>query len=430
LSGKAVIRPASLATNANNTTPLTGGKDASDEEIFTRIATVNSPTCYYVDEGLENLVTYEYYVVATDLNETHKSQRSIIVSAVPHDNIPPAPPTNFDLEVIREQPPKVRLMWTRSVDDPLYQVEEPDSSREIARVSGFRRPGGVASPVPASMAGPAGADAASISAEASDAGGRGSSAYAYAGGPVAPLYLSAKEGEAAKAKAGESRGVADYYGATGPRFWTGKDRGFDAGQGDVETYRITKSIQGQPMVQDIFYYPQTPGNEVDYWDSDVTVGNIYIYTIAARDSENFSAAAGPVTADLSRIEDNTLAFAPPGSPYSPDFAYDPLGGGGSITAPFAETGWGASRTKPAKVITCKPNPVTGTATFTITLPAPCAVKLDVYDLAGRKVDTVLDKMIGKGGESILWQPSVPTGVYIYRLETPKRPYSGKVVVAR
>jgi serine protease AprX len=64
------------------------------------------------------------------------------------------------------------------------------------------------------------------------------------------------------------------------------------------------------------------------------------------------------------------------------------------------------------------------------LPAACPVKLDVYDLSGRKVETVLNKAVKGGGETVLWQPNVPTGVYIYRLETPHRQYSGKVVVAR
>jgi hypothetical protein len=43
---------------------------------------------------------------------------------------------------------------------------------------------------------------------------------------------------------------------------------------------------------------------------------------------------------------------------------------------------------------------------------------------------VLSKTVKGGGETVLWRPAVPTGVYIYRLVTPRRQYSGKVVVAR
>ena len=275
------------------------------------------------------------------------------------------------------------------------------------------------------MAGLAGADAASARAGANDGGEGASGAYAYAGGQASPLFLSDKQGEAAKAKAGERRSAADYYGTTGPRLWAGKDAGgFDAGAGDVTNYFIIKdSFQ-------FGYYPGTPGNEVEYLDENVSYGNSYSYWVKANDGENDSDTVGPLVADLTDAPDGgPLAFAPD-SPLAGDPYYDPVDGNDAAAAPFGEVGWGASGTKPARGITCKPNPVTGTATFTITLPAACAVKLDVYDLSGRRVDTVLSKTVKAGGETVLWRPAVPTGVYIYRLVTPRRQYSGKVVVAR
>ena len=165
-------------------------------------------------------------------------------------------------------------------------------------------------------------------------------------------------------------------------------------------------------------------------DENVSYGNSYSYWVKANDGENDSDTVGPLVADLTDAPDGgPLAFAPD-SPLAGDPYYDPVDGNDAAAAPFGEVGWGASGTKPARVITCKPNPVTGTATFTITLPAACAVKLDVYDLSGRRVDTVLSKTVKAGGETVLWRPAVPTGVYIYRLVTPRRQYSGKVVVAR
>lgn len=425
--GNRLVIPSPSGGDEEDGTSLTSG-GVKDEDIFTYLTSVYPPDYYYIDEGLEKDKLYKYYIIATD--GTYNSQRSVIVSAVPHDDTPPAPPTNFDLDVIYGPPPMVRLMWTRSIDDPLYeegQGEPAGGDRGGPRAVPLAAPGGgVRAPVPASKAGATGADSASSSAGASDVGGGSPAAHSYAGGPAAPLYLSAKEGEAAKVKAGENPAIADYRGVTAPRLWTGKDQGYDLGAGDVNNYVITKDS----LV--IWYYPNTPCNEVEYLDEDVEYGHLYTYCIQAHDGENSSEEVGPVVADLLSPPpggDRPLAYAPE-SPFALAPYAGPSDGSTSAAAPLAETGWGASRTKPASIITCKPNPVTGTATFTITLPAACPVKLDVYDLSGRKVDTVINKAVKEGGESVLWQPSVPTGVYIYRLETPHRQYSGKVLVAR
>ena len=157
LSGSAFIQPASLRPDASNPGRLTDDAGASDAEVFLHIATVTSPTFYYVDEGLENLREYKYYVVATDLSETYKSQRSVIVSAAPHDNIPPAPPTNFAGDVIEDGTGNVyiHLSWDLSFDDPYYSGGQPgDGSPAVANVyapaptpaaSGIRPAGAVAS---------------------------------------------------------------------------------------------------------------------------------------------------------------------------------------------------------------------------------------------------------------------------------------------
>jgi hypothetical protein len=427
LSDKALVQPASLINTAGGPGRLTDDPRTSDEEIFARIATVNPPTCYYVDEGLENLRTYEYFVVAADNNETYKSQPSVIVSAVPHDNTPPAPPTNFDLDVIYEQPPMVYLTWTRSIDDPLYGEGPPgDSFANVPRVDAFGGPGGVSSPVPASKAGTTGTDSASSSAGASDVGGGSSGVHAYAGGPVAPSFLTSKQGEAAKMKAASRGNVPHSYGTTGPRLWTGRDQGFDVGAGDVETYIVTRDAL------DIYYYPDTPGNEVEYLDEGVSYGNIYYYWIKACDSENYSDSVGPLVANLNVAPpdgDGPLAFAP-----EPPFAFaayfDPVDGGAAAATPGVETGWGYSRTKPASVITCKPNPVTGTATFTITAHSPGRLKLEIYDLAGRKVDTVLDNYVTANEVSVTWTPNAPQGLYLYALNIGSDRYVGKVIVDR
>ena len=427
--GDVRVMPTSLGEDGAPV-PSTSG-NLTDADVFLRIATVLPKTYYYLDEGLENGKLYKYYVIAID--GTHKSQPSVIVSAVPHDNIAPAPPTNFDLEIIWADPPIVRLMWTRSVDDPLYQEGQPgDSAGEKARPLPFGTPRGTASPLAPAAAGIFGPGSDAASAGASDAGGSGGvAAYAPTGGGGKAFPLSEKEGEAFKAKVGEGRrNVETYYSTTAPRLWTGRDAGLDAGANDVETYVITKCVSGgYPEL--IYFYPYTAGNDVEYWDYDVSYGKIYYYTLYAWDGENPSEEVGPLVANLAHPPPpggDSLAFLPPG--ISGGGAYAPYGGDAFAAAGLVDSAWGASRTKPAKVVTCKPNPVTGTATFTITLPTSTQVRLDVYDLCGRKVDTVLAKRLEAGGESVVWQPRVANGVYIYKLETPSKQYGGKVVVAR
>jgi hypothetical protein len=430
LWGDARVMPASLESGGGG--PRASINDGSrDAGVFHYLTSVYPPYCSYVDEGLENGKLYEYYVMATD--GTHKSQRSVIVYAVPEDNIPPAPPTNFDLEIVWEEPPIVILTWTRSVDDPLYQLQGPDdSAAEKVRAMPFGTPWGTASSLAPAAAGVFKPRSDAASAGASDAGGSGGfAAYAPTGGGGRALPLSEKEGEAFKAKVGEGRrNVGTYYPTTAPKLWTGREGGFDAGANDVETYVITKCVSGgSPEI--IEFYPDTPGNDVEYWDYDVIYGKSYDYWVCAKDSKNFSETVGPLVANLTQPPPpggDSLAFMPPGAPASG--SYLPYGGDAFAAAGFVDSGWGASRTKAAKVVTCKPNPVTGTATFTITLPAATQVRLDVYDLSGRRVDTVLDRRLEAGGESVVWQPRVANGVYIYKLETPSKQYAGKVVVAR
>ena len=402
--------------------------------IYEKIAVLPAGTTLYEDHDVVNGEGYDYYLVATSTsgegsvgNDYRYSQPSVSKSAAAHDNIPPAPPTNFDGDVIDDGAGNVYiyLSWDLSFDDPYYSGGQPgDGSPAAANVyapapeataSDIRRPGAVASVY-------AGNDSPTVE-----------SFRASAGPGFASFPLSEKEGEALKVKAAERRVQPRIPRTTGPRPASDvepADGGLDAGANDVQYYDIWREVDGQaPCLPHAVLEAGT--SEFD--DLDVEYGHFYKYTIYAKDSENSSEGCGPVYLDTNSHpgfydDGGPLAFAP-GGPSALEPYYDPSGGG-SLAAPFAVTGWGASRTRAASVITCKPNPVTGTATFTITLPTACPVKLDVYDLAGRRVDTVLDKTVREGGETVLWQPRVPTGVYIYRLETPGRQYSGKVVVAR
>jgi hypothetical protein len=81
-------------------------------------------------------------------------------------------------------------------------------------------------------------------------------------------------------------------------------------------------------------------------------------------------------------------------------------------------------------LSCGPNPITSSARITFTLEAPGAVRLAVYDLAGRRVATLAEGRYDAGEHAVTWRADVPTGVYIYRLEAGAKVATRKLVVAK
>ncbi|MEE9457750.1 MAG: C25 family cysteine peptidase [bacterium] len=76
-----------------------------------------------------------------------------------------------------------------------------------------------------------------------------------------------------------------------------------------------------------------------------------------------------------------------------------------------------------------PNPATTTAKVIINLPGATAVKVSLYDLAGRRVTTVVDRVLS-GGEhaAALEVGGIPAGVYILRLEAGDRVAAKRLAV--
>jgi hypothetical protein len=85
-----------------------------------------------------------------------------------------------------------------------------------------------------------------------------------------------------------------------------------------------------------------------------------------------------------------------------------------------------------------PNPANGTTSFKFDLPERAAgtrVTLEVYDLSGRRVATVLNENLGPGSYERRWDCSsdtgqkLPAGVYVYRLRTRADVAVRKIVLA-
>jgi hypothetical protein len=375
---------------------------------------------------------YKWYAVTKPYGTPQirrRSTPSMAAVGMAHDEIPPAPPTDFAGEPIDDGTGIVyiHLTWELSYDDPYYSEGGPGDGSDSALAGAFAAPG------PAATVVKAGGSHAVASIQSDDNSPTAGPISASASAGLAPSPFSDKEGEALKAKAQEKRARPSIPRTTGPRRPAGvkpADGGLDAGANDVQYYYIWKKEDGVGVSEPLVIL-EAGTSEFD--DLGVEYGHFYDYTIYAKDSENSSEPCGPISIDLKTQHeppgpDGALASGPD-APSALEPHYNPSAGG-TVATPFAETGWGASRTKPTKIITCKPNPVTGTATFTITLPKPTRVKLEIFDLAGRKVATVFDKYVTAAGATATWTPNVTPGLYLYALRLGSERHVGKVVVGR
>ena len=65
-----------------------------------------------------------------------------------------------------------------------------------------------------------------------------------------------------------------------------------------------------------------------------------------------------------------------------------------------------------------PNPFTGQTTFSFKLESSSDVRIDVYDLLGREIETVIDRTCGPGLHEIKWNAgTLSPGQYIYKVKT-------------
>jgi len=69
-----------------------------------------------------------------------------------------------------------------------------------------------------------------------------------------------------------------------------------------------------------------------------------------------------------------------------------------------------------------PNPFNPSTTIKFDLPAPCTITLEVFNVLGQRVETLIQKQyFNPGTYSIVWTPgnrdNLPSGIYFYRLKT-------------
>jgi hypothetical protein len=82
------------------------------------------------------------------------------------------------------------------------------------------------------------------------------------------------------------------------------------------------------------------------------------------------------------------------------------------------------------LVRAAPNPTAGAARLSFDLPASQHVRVQVFTLAGRLVDTVVDREMAQGPHDVTWNAAGRApGVYFFRVVTEGGEYSGKLVVS-
>jgi hypothetical protein len=63
-----------------------------------------------------------------------------------------------------------------------------------------------------------------------------------------------------------------------------------------------------------------------------------------------------------------------------------------------------------------PNPFNPTTTIRYSLPSPSRVKLTIYDMLGQRVAELVNTEQDAGFRSAVWNASVASGIYFYRID--------------
>lgn len=86
---------------------------------------------------------------------------------------------------------------------------------------------------------------------------------------------------------------------------------------------------------------------------------------------------------------------------------------------------------PQQSLVCAPNPFNPSTTVRFSLDTPGDVRIDVYNLRGQRVDTLLDGHMLAGAHAITWEAiGCASGVYMLRMTTPEGAQTSKALLLK
>ncbi len=85
---------------------------------------------------------------------------------------------------------------------------------------------------------------------------------------------------------------------------------------------------------------------------------------------------------------------------------------------------------------CYPNPFNPETTISYTIKKDCTVEINVYNIKGQRIKTLLDSFKAKGKHSLIWDGTdenehrVSSGIYFYKISTNRSTLNGKMILIK
>jgi len=86
--------------------------------------------------------------------------------------------------------------------------------------------------------------------------------------------------------------------------------------------------------------------------------------------------------------------------------------------------------KTPMLLTASPNPFNSVVKLQFDISEPSEVTLDIYDVSGRKIATLLDEEPKAGAQTVTWDSDAPSGVYLARLSTDNETVTRKILLTK
>ncbi len=153
-----------------------------------------------------------------------------------------------------------------------------------------------------------------------------------------------------------------------------------------------------------------------------------IYRTSRRGSQLIRVNANPLNAETREYVDDRLE---PGAHYT--YRVGAIDQDGEFLSPSQDV---SIPVRPLALNPAWPNPATGPTEISFYLPESADVELTLYDVAGRRVRTLVSERRTFGSHTISWDGksasglAMPSGVYFSRLNVNGRVLSRKIVIAR
>ena len=196
----------------------------------------------------------------------------------------------------------------------------------------------------------------------------------------------------------------------GPRYFI-----LDINGDDILDIGLYEASGGDYIIQAIVFFT---GN------GDGTFSDFFTYTI--NDFNFRPSRQTTVVCDLNNDNYDDFVIAPEDSSY----VYVFINSGQKTFISDAETTTELSISS-CSLLQNSPNPFNNSTVISFHVTENTSIILDVYDISGQKVDTLADRIMGKGTYSIIFDGSgLASGMYFYSLRTPKSVRSGKMLLVK